>query len=189
MAASEWLLGWRASLPGSDPLTVAGIMNYVYDRDYAVLVRLKVPPDARGTVPIRAQSHWLACTDKIFACRSRANCRSTSRWGAARRAARSSTIGVGRFPNRWPHQRTTSSRAASCLCGAPACEPFRPRRLRVPDHRQDCRLRGEAVVFVAGGDWLVGELRSRAPPGTNSTVFSRSTASAASNSAPLRSRP
>jgi len=46
-------------------LTVAGIMNYVYDRDYAVLVRLKVPPDARGTVPIRAQSHWLACTDKI----------------------------------------------------------------------------------------------------------------------------
>ena len=37
-------------------LTVAGIMNYVYDRDYAVLVRLKVPPDARGTVSIRAQS-------------------------------------------------------------------------------------------------------------------------------------
>ena len=40
-------------------LTVAGLMNYVYERDYAVLVRLKVPADARGTVPIRAEAHWL----------------------------------------------------------------------------------------------------------------------------------
>jgi cytochrome c biogenesis protein CcdA len=46
-------------------LTVAGLMNYVYERDYAVLVRLKVPADARGTVPIRAEARWLACTDKI----------------------------------------------------------------------------------------------------------------------------
>jgi thiol:disulfide interchange protein len=46
-------------------LTVAGLMNYVYERDYAVLVRLKVPPGASGTVPIRADAHWLACTDKI----------------------------------------------------------------------------------------------------------------------------
>jgi DsbC/DsbD-like thiol-disulfide interchange protein/cytochrome c biogenesis protein CcdA len=46
-------------------LTVADIMNYVYERDYAVLVRLKVPADARGTIPIRADAHWLACTDKI----------------------------------------------------------------------------------------------------------------------------
>jgi thiol:disulfide interchange protein len=46
-------------------LTVAGLMNYVYERDYAVLVRLKVPADARGTVPIRADARWLACTDKI----------------------------------------------------------------------------------------------------------------------------
>src|SRR5438270_177760 len=46
-------------------LTVAGLMNYVFDRDYAVLVRLKVPRDASGTVPVRADVHWLACTDKI----------------------------------------------------------------------------------------------------------------------------
>jgi DsbC/DsbD-like thiol-disulfide interchange protein/cytochrome c biogenesis protein CcdA len=46
-------------------LTVAGLMNYVFERDYAVLVRLKVPADARGTVPVRAAAHWLACTDKI----------------------------------------------------------------------------------------------------------------------------
>src|SRR4051812_1485596 len=46
-------------------LTIAGLMNYVYERDYAVLVRLKVPQSARGIVPIRAAAHWLACTDKI----------------------------------------------------------------------------------------------------------------------------
>jgi DsbC/DsbD-like thiol-disulfide interchange protein len=46
-------------------LTVAGIMNYVYEKDYAVLVRLKVAAGASGTVPIRAEAHWLACTDKI----------------------------------------------------------------------------------------------------------------------------
>ena len=46
-------------------LTVADLMNYVYERDYAMLVRLKVPSNAAGTVPIRAQARWLACTDKI----------------------------------------------------------------------------------------------------------------------------
>ncbi len=46
-------------------LTIAGLMNYVYERDYAVLVRLKVPRDARGVVPIRASARWLACTDKV----------------------------------------------------------------------------------------------------------------------------
>ncbi len=46
-------------------LTIAGLMNYVFERDYAVLLRLKVPADAKGPVPIRATAHWLACTDKI----------------------------------------------------------------------------------------------------------------------------
>jgi DsbC/DsbD-like thiol-disulfide interchange protein/cytochrome c biogenesis protein CcdA len=46
-------------------LEVAGLMNYVYEQDYAVLVRLRVPKDAHGTIPIRAQAHWLTCTDKI----------------------------------------------------------------------------------------------------------------------------
>src|SRR5437868_9229009 len=46
-------------------LTVAGLMNYVFERDYAVLVRLRVPANASGTVPVRADAHWLACTDKI----------------------------------------------------------------------------------------------------------------------------
>src|SRR5690349_24870472 len=37
--------------PVPSRLTVAGLMNYVFESDYAVLVRLKVPADAGGTVP------------------------------------------------------------------------------------------------------------------------------------------
>ncbi|MGI8704309.1 MAG: protein-disulfide reductase DsbD family protein [Sphingomicrobium sp.] len=46
-------------------LTIAGLMNYVYERDYSILTRLEVPAGARGTVPIRAEAQWLACTDEI----------------------------------------------------------------------------------------------------------------------------
>ena len=46
-------------------LSIGGLMNYVFERDYALLVRLDVPTDARGTLPIRAFARWLACTDKI----------------------------------------------------------------------------------------------------------------------------
>ena len=46
-------------------LEIAGLMNYVYEKDYAVLVRLEVPRSAHGTIPIRAKARWLACTDKI----------------------------------------------------------------------------------------------------------------------------
>src|SRR5438045_5008681 len=39
--------------PVPSRLEVAGLMNYVYERDYSLLVRLKVPADARRTVPVR----------------------------------------------------------------------------------------------------------------------------------------
>jgi DsbC/DsbD-like thiol-disulfide interchange protein/cytochrome c biogenesis protein CcdA len=66
----KWQLpaGWSAGplqYPVPTRLTIAGLMNYVYEQDYALLVRLKAPADAAGTVPIRASAHWLACTDKI----------------------------------------------------------------------------------------------------------------------------
>jgi cytochrome c biogenesis protein CcdA len=46
-------------------LEIANLMNYVFEKDYAVLVRLKVPADAHGAIPIRADARWLACTDKV----------------------------------------------------------------------------------------------------------------------------
>jgi DsbC/DsbD-like thiol-disulfide interchange protein/cytochrome c biogenesis protein CcdA len=66
----EWQLPKGATLgplrfPVPDKLLVAGIVNYVYERDHALLTRLKVPADAKGVLPIRAEAQWLACTDKV----------------------------------------------------------------------------------------------------------------------------
>ena len=46
-------------------LSIANLMNYVYERDFAVLARLKAPANAQGVVPVRAHARWLACTDRI----------------------------------------------------------------------------------------------------------------------------
>jgi DsbC/DsbD-like thiol-disulfide interchange protein/cytochrome c biogenesis protein CcdA len=66
----EWKLppGFSAAplrYPVPTRLTVAGLMNYVYKGDYALLTRLKVPAGVTGTIPIRASATWLACTDKV----------------------------------------------------------------------------------------------------------------------------
>ena len=66
----DWQLPKDASVgelryPVPSRLLIAGLMNYVYEREYAVLVRFKAPKDARGVIPLRAKASWLACTDKI----------------------------------------------------------------------------------------------------------------------------
>jgi len=66
----EWQLPRGAELgplrfPVPDKLLVAGIVNYVYERDHALLSRFKVPADAKGALPLRAEAQWLACTDKV----------------------------------------------------------------------------------------------------------------------------
>ena len=53
----------RYPVPGR--LIVAGLMNYVFEKDYAVLARLAVPAGASGVLPISATMHWLACTDEV----------------------------------------------------------------------------------------------------------------------------
>jgi DsbC/DsbD-like thiol-disulfide interchange protein/cytochrome c biogenesis protein CcdA len=66
----EWDLPAGASVgplryPVPSRLIVAGLMNYVYERDHAILVRLKLPAVASGAVPLRAKMNWLACTDRV----------------------------------------------------------------------------------------------------------------------------
>ena len=66
----EWQLPPGTSVgplryPVPETLTVAGLMNYIYKGPYAILTRLRIPADARGTLPIRAEAQWLACTDKV----------------------------------------------------------------------------------------------------------------------------
>ncbi len=62
--------GWSAGeprYPVPHKLLIAGLMNHVYESDYAVLVPLSVPASAAvaNVVPISVDANWLACTDKI----------------------------------------------------------------------------------------------------------------------------
>ena len=66
----EWQLppGWSVGplrYPVPTRLIVADLMNYVYEKDYAVLARLQAPARARGVAPLSATMRWLACTDRV----------------------------------------------------------------------------------------------------------------------------
>jgi DsbC/DsbD-like thiol-disulfide interchange protein/cytochrome c biogenesis protein CcdA len=53
--------------PVPDTLLIAGLMNHVYEHDYALLLPFTVPANARlGTkLAISAQADWLACTLEV----------------------------------------------------------------------------------------------------------------------------
>jgi len=62
--------GWRAEpllYPVPDRLLIFGLMNYVFERDYALLATVHVPASAEpgATVPIDAQLDYLVCTDRV----------------------------------------------------------------------------------------------------------------------------
>jgi DsbC/DsbD-like thiol-disulfide interchange protein/cytochrome c biogenesis protein CcdA len=62
--------GWTVGeplYPVPHKLLIAGLMNHVYESEYAVLVPLKVPANAAmaNIVPIEVKADWLACTDQI----------------------------------------------------------------------------------------------------------------------------
>ncbi|MGX7894677.1 protein-disulfide reductase DsbD family protein [Tsuneonella sp. HG222] len=68
----EWSLppGWKAGQPQypvPHKLVIAGLMNHVYEGDYAVLVPIEVPAGAAvgNLAPIGLKADLLVCTDKI----------------------------------------------------------------------------------------------------------------------------
>ena len=70
--ALEWSLpeGAKAGeplYPVPHTLLISGLMNHVYESDFAVLVPLTLPTETQaGTrLPIAVDAQWLACTDEI----------------------------------------------------------------------------------------------------------------------------
>jgi DsbC/DsbD-like thiol-disulfide interchange protein/cytochrome c biogenesis protein CcdA len=60
--------GWKAGepqYPVPQMLSIGGLMNHVYEAEYAVLVPLAVPPGATGPTPLAVDANWLACTREV----------------------------------------------------------------------------------------------------------------------------
>jgi DsbC/DsbD-like thiol-disulfide interchange protein/cytochrome c biogenesis protein CcdA len=53
--------------PVPQPLLIGGLMNYVYERDYALLVTATAPADAKpgAVLPVTAKLDWLACNPSV----------------------------------------------------------------------------------------------------------------------------
>jgi DsbC/DsbD-like thiol-disulfide interchange protein/cytochrome c biogenesis protein CcdA len=144
-------------------LTVAGLMNFVFERDYAVLVRLKVPANARGTAPIRADAHWLACTDKICVPEQGqlaldlpigAGTPSRAQFDAWRRALPQPLVTAGHFAIEGDKLRVAIPLPASVEVREPYLFPI-----------TDSAVDYEAPQsFKRSGDWLVAELLMKTRP-------------------------
>ena len=154
-------------------LTVAGLMNYVYQRDYAVLVRLKVPADAKGKLPIGAEAHWLACTDKICVPEQGqlsldlpvgTGTPNRAQFDAWRKALPQPLVTVGHFAAEGSKLRVAIPIPASIEIREPYLFP-------ITDNIVDYEA---PQLFRRSGDWIVAELPMKAAP----TEFSGVLASA-----------
>ena len=71
--------GWKAGepqYPVPQTLSIAGLMNHVYEADYAVLVPLTAPAGAAGPAPVALDASWLVCTREVCVPEiGRASCR------------------------------------------------------------------------------------------------------------------
>ena len=68
----KWALPTGAKIGGPrypvpQTLLINGLMNHVYEHDYALLVPFTLPANARAgdTLALSAEADWLACTDEI----------------------------------------------------------------------------------------------------------------------------
>jgi DsbC/DsbD-like thiol-disulfide interchange protein/cytochrome c biogenesis protein CcdA len=69
-ASVEWTLPRGATAgpllyPVPQRLLISGLMNYVFERDYALIAELRLPPGAAASLPVTATIRYLACTDRI----------------------------------------------------------------------------------------------------------------------------
>jgi DsbC/DsbD-like thiol-disulfide interchange protein/cytochrome c biogenesis protein CcdA len=66
----DWHLppGWKAGepqYPVPQTLSIGGLMNHVYEAEYAVLVPLTVPAGVSGPTPVALDASWLVCTREV----------------------------------------------------------------------------------------------------------------------------
>ena len=92
-------------------LTIAGLMNYVYERDYAVLVRLKVPAGASGSDPDPRRGAVAGLHRQDLRSRSRDDrARPAGRGGTAERASAVRRMAPRFCQGRWRRRRISLAR-------------------------------------------------------------------------------
>jgi len=69
-ASVEWTLPAGATAgplryPVPQHLLISGLMNYVFERDHALLTELRLPARSLGPLPVTATIRYLVCTDRI----------------------------------------------------------------------------------------------------------------------------
>jgi DsbC/DsbD-like thiol-disulfide interchange protein/cytochrome c biogenesis protein CcdA len=147
-------------------LEIANLMNYVFEQDYAVLARLKVPAGATGTIPIRAEAHWLACTDKICVpeqgqlsldLRVGSGTPNRALFDAWRQALPQPIASVGRFEALGDKLRVAIPLPASVAVGKPYLFP-------ITDGPVDYEAKQS---FRRSGDLLIAELQRKGPVPTD----------------------
>jgi thiol:disulfide interchange protein len=145
-------------------------MNYVFERDYAVLVRLKVPAGASGPVAIRADAHWLACTDRICVPEQGqlaldlpvgTGTPNRAQFDAWRRALPQPLATVGHFAVKGDKLRVAIPLPASV-------EVRDPYVFAITDRAVDYEA---PQSFKRAGDWLIAELPMKSRPGQFSGVL------------------
>jgi DsbC/DsbD-like thiol-disulfide interchange protein/cytochrome c biogenesis protein CcdA len=60
--------GWMAGepeYPVPQMLSIGGLMNHVYEAEYAVLVPLTAPANLTGPTPVAVDANWLVCTREV----------------------------------------------------------------------------------------------------------------------------
>ena len=149
--------------PPPTRLKIAGLMNYVFDRDYAVLVRLKVPAGAHRTLPVRADAHWLACTDKICVPEQGelsldlpvgTGAPNRAEFDAWRRQLSQPLAAVGHFAVQGEKLKVAIPLPASVELREPYLFP-------ITDNVVDY---GAPQAFRRAGDWVVADLKMKAAP-------------------------
>jgi DsbC/DsbD-like thiol-disulfide interchange protein/cytochrome c biogenesis protein CcdA len=144
-------------------LEIAGLMNFVFERDYSVLVRLRVPADANGIIPIRADAHWLACTDRVCVPEQGqlsldlpvgSGTPNRAQFDEWRRALPRPLATVGHFEAAGDKLRVAIPLPASVSIGEPYLFP-------ITDNVVDYAAKQS---FRRSGDWLVAELATKKAP-------------------------
>jgi DsbC/DsbD-like thiol-disulfide interchange protein/cytochrome c biogenesis protein CcdA len=152
-------------------LRVAGLMNYVFERDYAVLVRLKVPTDSKGVVPVRADARWLACTDRICVPEQGqlsldlpvgSGTPKRAQFDAWRRALPQPLATLGHFAVEGDKLRVAIPLPASVEVADPYVFPITD---KIVDYEAP-------QSFKRSGNWVVTDLQMKAPPQRFSGVLS-----------------